>query len=148
MLLVGEGKARGRPSGRWRAWRGKVVLQGRVVPDAATIAALQGQRVLAFAGIGRPEKLATTLTEAGIQVAGLRAFPDHHPYAPADIAGLIREAEAGGLKMVTTSKDMARLRGPDFAAFTARITPLPVRMTLTEPAGLNGLLARTLTPHA
>lgn len=140
VLLVGPGRA-GDAIGAMARDAGKLVLRGSIVPDADVIAALAGQRVLAFAGIGRPEKLATTLTAAGIEVAGLRAFPDHHPYTPADIAGLLAEADAAGLRLVTTSKDMARLSGPERSALATRITPLPVRMALSEPAAMEQLLS-------
>ena len=147
VLVVGSGLAGEAVGARGRA-AGKVVLHGRIVPDAATITSLQGHRVLAFAGIGRPEKLAETLAGAGIEVVRLHAFPDHHPYTLSDISGLIAEADAGDLNLVTTTKDMARLGGPDFATLAARITPLPVRMAVTEPAALDGLLALAQTRGA
>lgn len=140
VLLVGAGTA-GASVGSVARQAGKAVLEARIVPDATTIAALRGQRVLAFAGIGRPEKLVATLTGTGIEVARLRAFPDHHPYSAEDIAGLVAEADAAHLTLVTTSKDMARLRGPTFAAFASRITALPVRMEVSDPAALDTLLA-------
>lgn len=147
VLLVGAGRA-GENIGAMARQAGKVVLEGRIVPDAAAVTALQGRRVLAFAGIGRPEKLVATLTEAGIEVAGLRAFPDHHPYSPQDIAALMAEADAAGVQLVTTSKDMARLGGAAFGGFAARITPLPIRMALAEPDVLDRLLVQAATRHA
>lgn len=141
VLLVGEGVA-GAAVGTMARQAGKVVLEASIVPDATTIAALRGQRVLAFAGIGRPEKLAMTLAEAGIEVARLRAFPDHHPYSAGDIAGLMDEADDAGLPLVTTSKDLARLSGAAFSTFASRITALPVRMEVSDVAALDDLLAR------
>ena len=47
-----------------------------------------GLRVLAFAGIGRPEKFFATLRGIGADLAETRAFPDHHAYRPHDLAAL------------------------------------------------------------
>ncbi len=146
VLLVGAGSA-GESVAAMARQAGKAVLEGRIVPDAAAVAALMSRRVLAFAGIGRPEKLVATLTEAGIEVAGLRAFPDHHPYAPQEIAALIAEADAAGLQLVTTSKDMARLGGVAFTSLATQIMPLPVRMALPEPDVLERLLAQAASRH-
>jgi tetraacyldisaccharide 4'-kinase len=108
MVLMQPGEDRG-------AWR---------VPDAAadfaeprlmawieTIrpATLDGNRVLAFAGIARPEKFFAGLARIGLTVAGTRAFTDHHPFTPRDWARLIDEARRLGAALVTTAKDAARL---------------------------------------
>ena len=54
---------------------------------------LAGSRLLAFAGIGRPEKFFATLRALGAVLVGTRAFPDHHPYRTAEIEQLLRNAE-------------------------------------------------------
>ncbi len=59
------------------------ILQAYLRADTGFIAELAGRRVLAFAGIGDPEKFFATLAEAGIAPAGTRSFPDHHRYTPA-----------------------------------------------------------------
>jgi tetraacyldisaccharide 4'-kinase len=68
-----------------------------------------GRRVLAFAGTGRPAKLAETLAAAGAEVAALRPFPDHHIYAPAELDTVLAEATRLGADAVTTPKDAVRL---------------------------------------
>lgn len=92
------------------AGRARVPLLGaRLVPrDADRFA---GRRVLAFAGIGRPEKFAATLAAAGAEVVELRAFPDHHPWVEADAEDLLARAAARGLDLVTTEKDAVRFAG-------------------------------------
>jgi tetraacyldisaccharide 4'-kinase len=74
-----------------------------------------GARVLAFAGIGRPTKFAETLTEAGVEVAHLHAFADHHRYSERDLAGLRADAKRRNALLVTTPKDAVKLP-PGFAA--------------------------------
>jgi tetraacyldisaccharide 4'-kinase len=110
MLLIGEGPAAA-PMAAAAAAHGLALFHGRLVPDAAAVAALEGQRVLAFAGIGDPDKFFATLADAGIEATVRRGFPDHHPYTGADAAALMAEADRAGLPLVTTEKDFARLKG-------------------------------------
>ena len=65
--------------------------------------------VFAFAGIGRPEKFFASLRDAGATLAGTRGFPDHHRYAPREVAALRAEAASLGAVPVTTPKDHVRL---------------------------------------
>ena len=84
------------------------VLKARLVPeDDGT--GWQGRKVLAFAGIGRPEKFFNSLREAGAELVAAHAFPDHYPYGEDDAAALIEAAEAAGAEPVTTAKDAERL---------------------------------------
>ncbi|MGU3493591.1 tetraacyldisaccharide 4'-kinase [Xanthobacteraceae bacterium A53D] len=141
VVIVGDGAA-GDALARLAEKLGKPVLRGTVRPDASVVAGLAGRRALAFAGIGRPQKLADTLREAGVEVARLVPFPDHHPYQPAEIAALVAEAARDNLALVTTTKDMARLRMPAFAGHAAAITALPVEMGLEPEQTLLTLLAK------
>jgi len=91
---------------------------------APIAAALAGRQVLAFAGIARPEKFFATLQGMGCRIAGVRAFPDHHPYSEGELAELIEEARRADAIPVTTEKDAVRLP-PDFRP---RIQTLPVAL--------------------
>jgi tetraacyldisaccharide 4'-kinase len=84
------------------------VLRAHLTPGPA-MRSLAGQRVLAFAGIGRPEKFFATLEQAGITLAGRVPFPDHHAYRPSELAALHVKAAALGVPLVTTTKDHVRL---------------------------------------
>jgi tetraacyldisaccharide 4'-kinase len=87
---------------------GLPVLRARLVPGPAT-ESLHGRRVLAFAGIGRPAKFFATLREAGADLAGAVAFPDHHRFTDRDVSDLMTQAERLGALPVTTAKDSVRL---------------------------------------
>src|SRR5712691_214030 len=116
-------------------------LRARLEPDREVIAALAGQRVLAFAGIGDPEKVFATLREAGIVVAATRSFADHHRYTQADARDLCRQADAEGLTLVTTEKDTARLQGEEaMAELAVRVCALPVGLVFAQEAVLGKLL--------
>ncbi len=73
-------------------------------------AALAGRRVLAFAGLGRPEGFREQLERLGAVVVGTRWFADHHRYGDTELADLVAEAERLDAVPVTTAKDAARLR--------------------------------------
>lgn len=85
----------------------KPILRARFIPD--NTATFSGQRVSAFAGIGRPEKFAASLRDAGAEVVAFRSFADHHPYQEAEITQLIADAGAAKAQLVTTAKDYIRL---------------------------------------
>jgi len=100
------------------------------------IAALAGQPVVAFAGIGRPEKFFAMLRAAGAMVAACHAFPDHHPYAARDLRPLLAEAERLGARPVTTPKDAVRLP----AALRDAVSVQGVRLAWRDPSGIAAVL--------
>lgn len=128
VLAVGDGPAPPAPV---------PVLAGRLVP-LPTGMPWAGLRVLAFAGIGRPEKFFATLTGLGAEVAGSVPLPDHAPVSPALFARLQADARALGAVLVTTEKDAARLTDAQRAA----VTILPVRLVLHDAAPLDRHLDR------
>src|SRR5689334_22348561 len=91
LLVVGDGNAVDGIAAQLRA-RPAPVFHARLAPDPAAIAALKGQNVLAFAGIGDPDKFFTTVAAAGIVVSRRRPFADHHRYTPRDASELIVRA--------------------------------------------------------
>ena len=67
------------------------------------------QKVLAFAGIGRPEKFRGTLQASGVEIVDWRPFADHHVYAVTEIEDMADRASRLGAVLVTTEKDYIRL---------------------------------------
>ena len=101
-------------------------LGGHAVPHTMS------DRVVAFAGIARPERFFSDLTAAGRIVADQIAFADHHPYTQQDVDAIIDRARAGRASFaVTTEKDAVRLEGLDFKALPVQTIPLSVTI---EPA--------------
>jgi tetraacyldisaccharide 4'-kinase len=84
---------------------------------AAGLDRLHGRPVAAFCGIGNPDAFRRTLHDYGADVVAFRAFPDHHPYARADVDDLRRWAaeQAMDCVVVTTQKDLVKLRLTDLA---------------------------------
>ena len=97
---------------------------------------LTGSRLLAFAGIGRPEKFFATLRTFGAELVSTRLFPDHHPYRAREIDQLLRAAERSQARLITTAKDIVRVP----AAKRAAIEVLEVEISWADPAALVELL--------
>jgi tetraacyldisaccharide 4'-kinase len=111
------------------------------VPDETSVAALRGRRVLAFAGIGDPQRFFRTLRHAGVDVAVEKAFADHHPYAPAEIDALVAQAKPDGLVLVTTEKDIVKLSSMPAAA---EIVPFAVTLAFEDKAALQAFVVEKL----
>jgi len=102
--------------------------------------ALRGQRVVAFAGIGGPERFFHMLQAVGAQIVAFHPFGDHYGYAAADIEPMLDEAYNVGAIPVTTVKDAVRL-DPDQRQ---QVNVLTVTAEWENPAALDSLLDKAL----
>jgi tetraacyldisaccharide 4'-kinase len=128
VLKMGEGSAADEAV-RKAARAGKPVFEAVTRPkDGGRFA---GRRVLAFAGIGHPDKFFDTVAKAGGAVVLTRAFPDHHFYSDDELQELAATARAGQLQLVTTAKDAARLRNgaASHAEFLRQLDVLEIETT-------------------
>jgi tetraacyldisaccharide 4'-kinase len=131
------------------AHRYKVTLfHGRLEPERSALAALGAHKVLAFAGIGSPEKFFATLADAGVEVAERVSFPDHHRYTAKEAQTLLRRAQAANLVLLTTEKDLARLAGEShLAALAAHASALPVRLAIEEHDAFRDMIVKAVKPR-
>ncbi len=143
LLVVGQGTGADEVIAQ-AGKRNLPVFHGHLTPDPTAVRELKGRRVLAFAGIGDPEKFFETAIAAGIAVTERRAFPDHHRYSAEDAANLIMQADRGGLALLTTEKDRARMAGERILDALSCAHALPVTMAVKEVDELRRLVMTKL----
>jgi tetraacyldisaccharide 4'-kinase len=117
------------------------ILRARLVPDADSSHRLVGRKVVAFAGIGHPQKFFATLQDMGCTIVAMHAFADHHVYRPKEIAAIVREAKAAGAIPVTTAKDFVRLEPPARAG----VEIVPIAVAWDDDTALDRLLDPVLS---
>jgi tetraacyldisaccharide 4'-kinase len=92
-----------------------------------------GLRVMAFAGIGRPEKFFQSLHDVGADIRATRAFGDHAAFTPQILSRLEAEAKSLNAQLVTTEKDAVRLP----MAMRRRVLTFPVRLEIEDWSALD-----------
>ena len=110
------------------------VYGGQFKPDSKVIQKLKGKKVMAFAGIGRPEKFFDMLKGKGISVDKKAVFPDHYDYTRFDIESLL--SEAGTLPLVTTTKDAVKVPRD----MQNRLVVVSGQFVFDEPATVQNML--------
>ena len=144
LIVVGNGTAGDAIAADVRG-RGAEVFSAQLVPEATSLAALAGKKVLAFAGIGDPPRFFRTLNASGIEVAGARSFADHHRFSENEIAALQADARRDGLTLVTTEKDAARLNNAGgLPAAVHEIVPFKVTLEFSDAAALRKFVSMRL----
>jgi tetraacyldisaccharide 4'-kinase len=115
------------------------VLRADLVQDAS-IEALKGRKVVAFAGIALPEKFFEPLRQAGAVLVAARRFPDHHLYTAHELDSLLREVRELHAVPVTTPKDAVRLP----AAIRQQVTVIGVGLAWRESGQIDRVLEKMI----
>src|SRR3569832_1553531 len=144
LIVIGEGRAAEAVVAAVAAQE-KPVLTARLKADDAALELLRRQRVLAFAGIGDPDRFFRMLRGNGIEVVSERAFADHHPFTRDQIEALVAEAKHRALMLVTTEIDLARLYvGGHLPSWAQGIAAFPVKLEFDSPLTLSRFMSDRL----
>lgn len=130
---------------------GAPILNGQIRP-AGNVEWLRDAPVVAFCGIGRPEKFFDSLRSLGARIVKAVPFPDHHFFTPAEAASLLALGQTNGARLVTTEKDWVRISegaGP-LAELKAKTQTLPITLNIAEADQpvLTNLLLKSLEKDA
>ncbi|CAI3940322.1 Tetraacyldisaccharide-1-P 4'-kinase (Lipid A 4'-kinase) (LpxK) (PDB:4EHW) [Commensalibacter communis] len=97
-----------------------------------SIQTYSGKPVIAFAGIGRPDKFFDALQDNNLHLVEKKSFPDHHFYSAAELEQLVRLKHQHKIPLVTTPKDYVRLP----SSFQAHVIPLGVHLKWQDQQAL------------
>ena len=115
----------------------------RLVPDDLA-PDLTSHPVVAFAGIGNPDKFFTSLKECGCTLAHTYSFADHHTYDPEEIMIMVDKAAETNATLVTTAKDAVRLTPIE----RAMVTQFHVHLEWQNPDTPGDILKRAHNAYA
>jgi tetraacyldisaccharide 4'-kinase len=98
--------------------------------------------LLAFAGIGRPQKFFDMLRAMGAPLSDTVSFPDHHIFSEKELQNLAQNAAQHKATLLTTEKDWLRLSD----AWRERINYVEVKAEITPKAAFETLLKAATEP--
>ena len=94
--------------------------------------------MIAFAGIGRPEKFFRMLSAHGAELIGTVTFGDHHLFSESELRQLKDQARAARAVLMTTEKDFVRIPRPARVG----IQPVVIHAAFEVETGISRLLSR------
>ena len=113
---------------------------------------MQHDAIIAFCGIGKPEKFFQTLADLELNVTAHIAFDDHHPFSDEEAAELVERSQQTGAKLLTTTKDATRIRNasnpsPMMKKLADRLSELEIELRVIEEdeSRFDALIERAIT---
>jgi tetraacyldisaccharide 4'-kinase len=87
--------------------KNKPLIEATIVP--ASLHIMAHKKMIAFAGIGHPEKFFHTLETLNYKILEQISFADHYAYKKQDLDKLLAKAKKENAILITTEKDMMRI---------------------------------------
>ena len=105
-----------------------------------------GKSVIAYCGIGRPEKFLETLEDVGIKIPRYQFYTDHYAYKDSDAETLLGLSNKLKMPLLTTEKDYVRLPNDDspLGQLKKRSVTVPIKLIFEDNKELNQMLKMKL----
>ena len=98
------------------------IIDGKFVPNL--IPKLKKRKLVAFCGIGRPEKFFLMLRKLNLEIIKEYSFPDHHFYSRRQLTKISDIATKNNALVVTTEKDFVKIP----LTFKKNIYPIEIEL--------------------
>ncbi len=89
-------------------------------------------RVVAFCGLGFPQKFYRTLKDLGATLVATKSFPDHHTYTEDELLELQALAKAQQALLITTRKDWVKIS----PSWQKHLHVLDIEVQFEDPEGI------------
>lgn len=129
------------------------VISASLQPDE-DLAWLKGKSVVAFAGIGHPQRFFSLLERMGAELAAEMTYADHHTFTDREAEALLELRARHNAILVTTEKDLMRMKNlpsqsSNLKRLHDRARTIPVKMVFDTPnhLRLSSLLDKALKPN-
>jgi len=117
------------------------IIDAEINIESEYINNFKDKDVVAFCGLGYPEKFYKTLKKIGCNIIYKESFPDHHKYKEKIIKKLIKKANTLNSLLITTEKDHVKITNE----YKSRIFYFPITTKYTNENILNNLLSSLLS---
>lgn len=87
----------------------KPFFKAHIIPQPLTFSS---NRVVAFCGLGFPQKFYLSLQNTGLELIATESFPDHYQYKEEDLSRLRKLAHKHHCILITTRKDLVKIPPP------------------------------------
>ena len=102
------------------------IVEGEFKPNIMPM--LRKRKIVAFCGIGRPEKFFSMLRDFNMKIIEQISFPDHYFYSKKQIAKILEIAEKNNALVVTTEKDYVKIA----TIYKQVIYPINIELQLSK----------------
>ena len=102
------------------------IIEGKFKPNVTPL--LKKRKLVAFCGIGRPEKFFSMLRTLDMKVINKISFPDHHFYSEKQVTKILKIAESNNALVVTTEKDYVKIP----KSYKKVIYPINIELQLSK----------------
>ncbi len=106
------------------------IIEGKF--EADIVAKLRGRKIVAFCGIGRPQKFFSMLRDLNFRIMRQFPFPDHYFYSELELVNILETANKYNAIVVTTEKDFVKLP----TAYQKIIYPIKIGLRLSNNENL------------